>query len=115
MLTRKTSVVTIVVISLVAVTTLLLGTFGAIDYRNTRNRELDYLRVALVLDADQIAPSLALPVWNFDRPQIDKVVESMMGDFILSGMVVKSVEGGTVICARERDEQWNIRVVDNWA
>ena len=112
MVSRKTSVTAIVIAAVVTVTTLLLGTFGAVNYLNTKNRELENVRLALVLDADQIAPSLALPVWNFDRPQLDKVVESMMRDTILLGMVVESLDGKTVICARARDAQWNVRVAD---
>jgi PAS domain S-box-containing protein len=112
MLSRKTSVAVIAIFALVTVVTLVLGTLGVINYSKTKGRELENVRDALALDADQIAPSLALPIWNFDRPQIDRVVESMMLDPILVGMVVRLADGKSVICARERDAGGNTRAVE---
>jgi len=111
MRSRKTSIAVIVIVAMVTVTTLVLGTLGVINYRNTKSLEMENLRIALALDADQIAPSLDLPVWNFDHSEIDKVVESMMLDPILEGMVVKSSDNKTVISARERDAWGKIQVV----
>ena len=112
MFSRKTSVAVSVIIALVLMTTLVLGSFGVINYLGARNRELENLRADLKLDADQIAPSLALPMWNFDRPQINEVVESMMRDPVLYGMTVVAADHKTVICARKRDEQWNLQAVE---
>jgi len=105
---RKTPVSVTVGISLVVITTLSFGIFGAVSYHQQRNRELEYVRIALVLDADQIAPGLALPVWNLDHTQIDKIVESMMFDPILKGIEIRSADDQSVICARQRNAQGNI-------
>jgi len=109
--TRKTSVAVIVIVALVAMTTLVLGTLGVINYSNAKNRELEMVRAALALDADQIAPSLDLPVWNFDRQEVDKVVESMMLDPILRGVVVQLTDDKSIISARQRDAQGNIKAI----
>ncbi len=109
---RKTSVAVTVGIALVVITTLSLVTLGAVSYRQQRNREMEYVRVALALDADQIAPGLALPVWNLDHTQIGKIVESMMLDPILKGIEIKSADDQSVICARQRNAQGNITAVN---
>ena len=109
MISRKTSIAVSVIAALVAISTVLLGTLGAINYLNTKERVLADARFALALDADQIIPGLSLSLWNFDHPQIDKVVEGMMLDPILQGIVVKSADNKTVICARERDAQGHSR------
>ncbi len=108
-LPRKTSIAVTVGLALVTVTTLVLVTLGVVSYRHTSDQELEKLRVALALDADQLAPNLDLPVWNFDHPEIDKVVESMMVDPVLQSIVVSATDGQKVLCARERDAQGNIR------
>ena len=105
MFRNKTSIALMVAVALVMVTTLVLGALGVINYRSAKSRELENVRLSLVLDADQIAPSLDLPVWNFDRPEIAKVTESMMLDPILQAIVIQSADKQTVICARERDSQ----------
>ena len=108
---RRTSIAVMVIFALVTVATLVLGTSGLIYYQNTRSLELDEVRQALALDADQIAPSLDLPVWNFDHPEIDKVVESMMLDPTLQSVKVTAANSLSVLCARERDDRGNIRAM----
>ncbi len=109
---RKTSVATLVIVVLVTVTTVVLGVFGAFNYLDARDQRYLELRNALVLNADQVAPSLVLPVWNFDRSQLDKVVEGLMKDPILSGIVVQQAEPKAVLCMRCRDEHWDVQPAD---
>ncbi len=112
MFLRKTSVVVIVIISLVTVSTLLLGTFGLIAYRSERERQHTKLQNDLLVRADQISAGLALPVWNFDVPQVDKILESVMRDQSIYGIVVVFADAKTTIHARVRDGDWNIRSLD---
>ncbi len=102
--TRRTSVAVIVIIALVTITTLVLGALGVVHYKTAQRKEMENARLALAVDAEQIAPSLRLPVWNFDHSQINQIVESMMLDPILDGVVVKSADNQAVICARHVDE-----------
>ena len=112
MLRTKTSIAFMVALALVTATTLVLGALGVINYHSAKSRELENVRITLALDASQIGPSLDLPVWNFDRSVIAKVVESMMLDPIIQAIVVESADKQTVICARERDAQGKIKVLD---
>ncbi len=102
---RKTSVTTAVIAALLTISTLTLAVLGMVSYHHQRQRELEYARGALRLDADQIAPSLASPLRNSDRPQINQIVESMLLDPILTGIVVVAADRKTVLCARERNAQ----------
>jgi signal transduction histidine kinase len=90
---RELSVVTFVVVSLVTLTTAVLAIFAVANYRSER-KALWKQTVALArLDADQLAEALTLPVWNFDRPQIERVVESIMRDEIIVGVVLQEEDG----------------------
>ena len=82
--------------------------FGYVQLLSPHNRDKEYVRTALAVDADQIVPNLARPVSNSDRLGIENVVESMMLDPALKGVVVKSADNQTVLCARERDGQGKV-------
>ncbi|HEV2693671.1 MAG TPA: PAS domain S-box protein [Verrucomicrobiae bacterium] len=112
MFRTRTSIAFIVAVALVTATTLALGALGVINYRGAKSRELERVRFDLALDADQIAPSLDLPVWNFDRLEITKVVEGMMLDPALQAAEVRSADDQAVLCARERDLQGHIKVLE---
>lgn len=86
---HELSVVTLVVTAMVTLTTVVLAIFAVINYRIERKDRSEALRTMLRLDADQLAEALTLPVWNFDRPQIERVVESVMRDRIIVGVVLQ--------------------------
>ena len=67
-ISRCVAIAVIVIIALVTVTTLVLGTMGVIDYFNTRSRELEAVRIALALDADQIQASYDQGVLSLEIP-----------------------------------------------
>ncbi len=106
------SVASVVIIALVSVTTVLLGGFGIVNYLSERTRQEAKLRHNLVLDAGQFSAALALPVWNFDRAQIDKVIESMMQDQTIYGVVVKLADVKSTVLARTRDKDWRPQALD---
>ncbi|PYJ08546.1 MAG: hypothetical protein DMF06_12490, partial [Verrucomicrobia bacterium] len=108
MFARKTSVVVIVAIALLAIKTVTLIILGAVSYIRHTTRDLEYVRTALAVDADQIVSNLTRPVSNSDRLGIENVVESMMLDPALKGVVIKTVDNRTVLCARERDGQGKV-------
>jgi PAS domain S-box-containing protein len=61
---------------LVTVTTLLFGALAATSYFKTKEREQQRLRRGLIAQTEELAEALALPVWNLDRAQIDKIIDS---------------------------------------
>lgn len=74
---RRSSVAVIAIVALVTVTTVVMGLLAAANYHAYRDRERSRLRRGLVLQADQLAVALALPVWNIDRAQIDRVLDAL--------------------------------------
>ncbi|PYQ43897.1 MAG: hypothetical protein DMF77_08420, partial [Acidobacteria bacterium] len=71
---RRNSVAAVVVTALASVVTVLMAAVGAANYASYRAHGRGALRVALITEADQLAVGLALPVWNIDRAQIDRVL-----------------------------------------
>jgi len=105
MKSRRWPVAVIVAAALVAVTTVLLAVFGTVSYVSEQRRESMRLRSELGVAADQMSDGLALPVWNIDRTQIDKIVEGMDGIPWIYGVVVTAA-GRTH--ARVRGEGWRL-------
>jgi PAS domain S-box-containing protein len=106
---RRPNVAVIVATVLVAVTTIVLASFTAMSHLSERRRATDRLRRMLGAEANQLAVSLALPVWNIDRPQIDKVIDGLQGIPDIEAVVVSAADR---IHARRRDEQGQFRPWD---
>jgi signal transduction histidine kinase len=108
----RTSIAVQVIITLVAVATVLLGALGYAGYSADRERQLEKLHEQLAANADQAATGLALPAWNFDHEQIDKFIDSIMKNEDVYGVEVKLADIRGTIQARIRDEQWKSKIVD---
>jgi PAS domain S-box-containing protein len=106
---RRTSVAAILTVALVAVATLLMGVLGAVYYASYRERGWTRLRQDTALHADQLAVALVLPVWSIDRPQIDRVLESLSADQEVHAVAVDAA--GTVH-GRARDQLWRFLPTD---
>ncbi len=76
---RRLPVRRVVAAVLVTVITLLLGAFGVVRHIADREEKWARLKKVNEVEADVLATSLALPIWNIDRPQIDKILQSMEG------------------------------------
>src|SRR3569832_422023 len=102
---RRLSVTFVVAAILVGVTTLILGAGGAADYV-ARSRD-EHARLARVTasQANELAVALALPVWNIDRAQIDKILDSQAGAPPVEAVVVDAAGRRH---ARVRDAQHNL-------
>src|SRR4051794_13284179 len=99
---RRASVTMAVAAALVTVATLVLAGLGALDYFVRRNDEWNRLRRVTVAQAEELAVALALPAWNIDRAQIEKILDSQSGASTVEGIIVR-VSGKTH--ARMRDAQ----------
>jgi len=91
--------------TLVVVTTALLGTYSIISYRSHARQQWQNLRNLMVVQADELSVALALPVWNIDRAQINRVIGAMARP--------TSVYGISVVAANEtfgcvRDSHWSL-------
>lgn len=107
--TRRASVAIVVAATLVTVTTLLLGALGARNYIRHRDMEWMRLRRVTVAQAEEIAVALALPVWNLDRAQIEKILDSQKGAMLVEGIIVNA---GGRNHGRVRDAQRNLVSAD---
>jgi PAS domain S-box-containing protein len=97
---RKRSVAVIVAATLVTVTTLLVGVLAAINYVSGHRTEEERLRRGVAAQAEDLATALALPVWNIDRAQIDKILDSQGQTPQVEAVIV---EAAGKIQARVRD------------
>lgn len=99
---RNRSVSMIVAATLVTVTTLLLAAVGAVNHSRRRDDEWTRLRRVTAAQTEEMATSLALPVWNIDRPQIERILDSQAAVMPIESIVVEAA-GRTH--ARARDAQ----------
>jgi PAS domain S-box-containing protein len=97
---RKLSVAVIVAATLVTVTTLLFGVLATTEYISGHRTEEARLRRGVDAQTEELAAALALPVWNIDRAQIDKILDSQAKTQPVEAVVV---EAAGKIQARARD------------
>ncbi len=101
---RRLSVRAIVAATLVMATTIVLGAFGLASYVRDRDEKQKRLRAVVSVEANVLAVSLALPIWNIDRAQIAKVIEAMGAT---PGNYAVVVHSAGVTQAYARDAHWN--------
>lgn len=106
---RRLSLATAVAITLVTVTTLLLGALGVFTYRTYAEGQWAALRKLERVQANELAVALELPVWNIDRPQTEKVIEAMSQAKSIYGIIVSAggEKRGRVRNADWKLVQWN--------
>jgi len=102
---RKRSLAFIVAAGLVAVSTILAGAYSLFDYAAEKRRMTDELIGLSSLQLQEIRVSLALPIWNIDRPQIGKVIDAMVKPHSAYGLRV--IAAGQTF-GRERDANWRL-------
>jgi two-component system cell cycle sensor histidine kinase/response regulator CckA len=102
------SVTKVIIFTLVAVTTLVLSAFGIANYCWERSQKIIRLESRLAVTTSQLASSLALPLWNFDSKQVDKIIESTMRNSEVFGVAVTGTDGNMRISGFVRDAQWRI-------
>src|SRR3954467_10749053 len=112
MFRAKTSIALSVAAAVAAAASGVLGAIALFTYRSEEQRGMTQLRLDHALVANQMALSLALPVWNFDRTQIDKIIEANMQDKDNFAIVVRLEDIKNTVHARARDGAWNSRAIN---
>jgi PAS domain S-box-containing protein len=102
---RRLSLATVVAATLVVVTTVLLGTYSVISYRSDAKQQRERLQDLMMAQVDELSVALALPVWNIDRAQTNRVIEAMSQPRQIYGI---SVETAGETFGRVRDSKWII-------
>src|SRR6266404_3449530 len=103
--TRRRSLATVVAATLVVVTTALLGTYSIVSYRSDAKQQWKALRGLTVVQADELSVALALPVWNIDRAQINRVIDAMARPKSVYGISVLAADG---VYGSVRDSNWRL-------
>ena len=110
MLGKRTSVTTFVVLVLAATAAVLVSGDIFFDVGSEKTRREGDMASRLDVVADQLTASLALPAWNFDRPQIDKIADAAMQSRDIERVTITlrdaSAPGGRTIIGRARDWRW---------
>ena len=101
------SIASLVTFSLVAVTTVLLATAGVLARESYQADQLVKLHVRSDIFADQMALGLTLPLWNFDRPTLFRVVDGAMRHQGVSAMAVTLADDGSTIYSRTHYADWH--------
>jgi PAS domain S-box-containing protein len=102
------SVTKIIILTLLAVTTLVLSAFGIANYFWERSQRTSELESQLAVTTAQLANSLALPLWNFDSEQVDKIIESTMRNRDVFGVTITANGDIARASGFVRDTQWRI-------
>jgi len=89
---RRSSLPTarVVAATLVTVTTIFFLAYGIWTYIATSNREYERLDRVVKVHANEMAVALALPVWNIDRPQIERIIDGLGSTKQIAGVVVEA-------------------------
>ena len=95
--------------SLVILATAVLGAFGGFNYAAGSRQAAEMLRRQNARLADQLSAGLTLPIWNFDREQVLRVMESTMKIETVYGILVRFADVRSTVYAFDRDGQWNVR------
>lgn len=102
------SVTKVIIFTLVAVTTVVLSAFGVANYCWERSQKIGRLESRLAVTTSQLANSLALPLWNFDAEQIDKIIESTMRNNEVFAVTISGIDGSERVSGFARDSQWRV-------
>jgi signal transduction histidine kinase len=102
---RKLTTSMLVALSLVGVASLFLGVIGFLAYRSHQRGLTEALSTGQALLADQLALSLQLPLWGFDRSQILKIIESTFQDRDVHAVVVRAQDPDSELYLRVRGDE----------
>uniref|UniRef100_A0A7C4AFT1 histidine kinase n=1 Tax=Fundidesulfovibrio putealis TaxID=270496 RepID=A0A7C4AFT1_9BACT len=106
MANRKRTVASAISLALITVTTLVLTVFGCAEYYRQYANSYNRLKTQLLVSTEQLSLSLALPIWNFQYEQAEKLIESQMLDRDVAAVQVTDLLTGRVLATRVRDDAW---------
>jgi signal transduction histidine kinase len=102
-ISAKTSIAGIVAFVIIAVTTLILCALAIYTYRAEEQRRTQRLHEDHLGWTEQLAVALKLPIWNFDRPQIEDIIDSAMREHEVTAIVVTLIDHRNSSYIRVRD------------
>ena len=102
---RNTPIAVLLLSVLVVVTTLLLGAFALLAYQSEKQSQWATLTDTVEVEADQLAVSLVVPMWDLDERQVRNIMQSSMRHAAIHTVVVTIGQDAVVAT---RDSSWQI-------
>jgi PAS domain S-box-containing protein len=107
---RERSIAVLAIAALVSVATLSLGVLGLENHRVWREHAHASLVTEIEQTSNELALSLALPLWNFDRLQVNDLLDGVMDNRDVLAVVVRQPDvtslHGVAVYARVRGRDW---------
>jgi PAS domain S-box-containing protein len=89
-------------LTLLLVTTIVMLVFGITDYIREKNRYHDELNVLIEQTTKELAASLALPIWNFQDDQSQKIIENAFFNQDIATILVHDSLSDRIVAGRMR-------------
>jgi PAS domain S-box-containing protein len=102
---RKYSLATVIAALLVTATTILLGGYFVFEYLQEARQQRANLDFLTQVQLQETSVALAVPIWNIDVAQIEKIVEAMARP---QSIYALRVDAAGKTYARIRDRDWNL-------
>ncbi|UZP68100.1 PAS domain S-box protein [Desulfovibrio mangrovi] len=102
-------------LTLLLVTTIVLLVFGFTDYLREKNSYYAELNRVIEQTTEELAASLALPIWNFQDDQAIKIIENAFLNKDISAVLVHDALSDRVVAGRMRIEGNAIAATDSIA
>lgn len=102
---RRYSLATVIAALLAGVTTVLLGGYFVFDYFREAKAQRERLETYMKIQMEETCVALAVPVWNIDGPQIEKIIVAMARP---QSIYAVRVEAAGKMYGRIRDRDWNL-------
>lgn len=98
--------------AILAAMTVVLAMLGVMDYQREHLRRLHDLQQGLSGVARHLADIIALPLWDLDVPQVERLVESAMEGYLdVQAVLVSDPRRTGSLTGRGRDQEWGIMTI----
>lgn len=95
-----------IIISVLAVTTIVLGSFGVLNYRTSLSDISHEIEESSQVTVTRLAETLPQLLWDVERDKTDDAILAEMKDRKIYAVLIK--EKGIVTLGKKRDEKWGI-------
>jgi PAS domain S-box-containing protein len=107
---HERSIAVLAIAALVSVATLSLGALGFENHRALHEHAHAHLVTEIEQTSNELALSLALPLWNYDRLQVNDLLDGVMDNRDVFAVIVRqpdvSSARGVAVYARTRKRDW---------
>lgn len=95
---------------LIGLMSLILSGYGVYSYFTLKTEKMAALDELADATIERLSMNLADPVWNFDRQQVENVLQTEMQERTVAAIVVKTE--ASVFAGTMRNEDWQISALD---